>query len=102
MQDGVGVDAVMTVEIGDRAGLAEMLDAERFYAMARNAPQPGQGSRMAVDDGDQAAVAPERREQRLDMAARAGVATLARPLRRLPARIDPVGRGDGEQPDVAA
>ena len=33
--DGVGVDAVVAVEVGDRAGLAEMLDAERPHAMAK-------------------------------------------------------------------
>ena len=32
--DALGVDAVMAVEVGDRAGLAEMLDAERAGAMA--------------------------------------------------------------------
>jgi hypothetical protein len=34
--DGVGVDAVVAVEVGDRAGLAEMLDAERPHAMAKD------------------------------------------------------------------
>jgi len=30
VDDGVGVDAVVAIEVGNRAGLAEMLDAERF------------------------------------------------------------------------
>ena len=33
--DGVGVDAIVPVEVGDRAGLAEMLDAERPDAYGR-------------------------------------------------------------------
>ena len=32
--DGVGVDAVVAVEVLDRAGLAEMLDAERPHPPA--------------------------------------------------------------------
>ena len=36
--DGVGVDSVMAIEVGDRAGLAEMLDPERARAMAATAP----------------------------------------------------------------
>ena len=35
------------------------------------------------------------------MAARVDEAALARPLRRRPAGVEPVGRGDGEEPDVA-
>ena len=33
IDDGIGVDAVVAVELADGAGLAEMLDAERFDAM---------------------------------------------------------------------
>ena len=40
-------------------------------------------------------------EQPLDMAARMDEAALARPLRRRPAGVEPVGGGDGEQADVA-
>ena len=38
--DGVGVDAVVAVEILDRAGLAEMLDAERPHAVAMDGAKP--------------------------------------------------------------
>src|ERR1700712_3468772 len=34
IDDGVGVDAVMAIEIADAAGLAEMLDAERLDPVA--------------------------------------------------------------------
>ena len=39
--DGAGVDAVVGLEVGNRAGLAEMLDAERPHAVAADAAQPG-------------------------------------------------------------
>ena len=32
--DGVGIDAIVPIEVGDRAGLAEVLDAEGAHAMA--------------------------------------------------------------------
>ena len=50
------IDAVVAVEIGDGAGLAEMLDAERARAMAVDRAQPGKRGRMAVDDRDDAAM----------------------------------------------
>src|SRR5882762_6578846 len=40
IDDGVGVDAVVAVEVADGAGLAEMLDAERFDAMPAHAAEP--------------------------------------------------------------
>src|SRR5665213_1279088 len=36
--DRVGVDTVVPVELGERAGLAEMLDAERARAVAADGP----------------------------------------------------------------
>ena len=41
-------------------------------------------------------------EQPLDMRAGMDQAALARAARRGPAGIEPVGRGDGEKPDIAA
>ena len=51
-----------------RAGLAEMLDAERLDAVAAHAAEPAQRGRMAVDHGDDAAIARQRRQQFFDMA----------------------------------
>ena len=45
-----------------------MLDAERLDAVAADAAEPAQGRRMAVDDGDDAAIARQRRQQILDVA----------------------------------
>jgi hypothetical protein len=39
--DGVGVDAVVAVQLGKRSGLAEMLDAERTRAVAGDRAEPG-------------------------------------------------------------
>src|SRR5580692_5251205 len=69
--DGVGVDAVVAVEILDRAGLAEMLDTERPHAMAMDGAEPRQGRRMTVENADDAAMPRQAGEQPLDM--RAGV-----------------------------
>ncbi len=100
--DGVGVDAVAAGEVGDGAGLAEMLDAQRAHAVAVDGPQPGKRRRVVVEHGDEAAVGWHLGEQPLDVGARAHIAALARALGGGPAGIEAVGRGDGEQADVAA
>ena len=40
MQDGLHIEAVMRIEIGDAAALSEMLDAERRDTMAINSAEP--------------------------------------------------------------
>ena len=52
--DRVGVDAVVTIEIGNGAGLAEMLDAERPHPMTADRAEPGERRRMAIEHGDEA------------------------------------------------
>src|SRR5262249_46381404 len=47
--DGVGVDAVVAIEVGDRAGLPEMLDPERAHAVAVDGAEPGERGGMAVE-----------------------------------------------------
>src|SRR5215471_14564053 len=101
IDDGVGVDAIVAIEVVDGAGLAEMFDAERLDAMAAHAAEPAERRRMAVDHGDDAAVAGQWREQLLDMAQMLHAAAVAPELaRRGPPRMQPVDRGDGEQADV--
>src|SRR5580700_9193058 len=85
--DGVGVDAVVAVEVLDRAGLAEMLDAERPHAMAVDCAQPRQSRRMAVKHADDAAMPRQAGEQALDMRTGVNQTALARPARRGPAGI---------------
>src|SRR3954452_853201 len=68
IDDGVGVDAVVAVEVGDGASLAELLDAERLDAVATDAAEPAQRRRMAIDHGHDAALARQRREQLFDVA----------------------------------
>src|SRR4030095_2460335 len=46
IDDGVGVDAVVAVEVGDSAGRAKMLDAERLDAGAADAAEPAQRRRV--------------------------------------------------------
>src|SRR5262245_50011209 len=67
IDDRVGVDAIVPIEVVDGAGLAEVLDAECFDAMAAHAAEPAQRRRMAVDHGDEAALARQRRQQLFDM-----------------------------------
>ena len=64
--------------------------------------EPAQRRRMAVEHGDQVAVARQAGEQALDVAPGMGQAALAGPRRRRPAGVEPVGGGDGEEADVAA
>src|SRR5262245_35560048 len=45
--DGVGVDAVVAIKLGNRAGLAEMFHPERPHPMALDGAEPGQRGRMA-------------------------------------------------------
>ncbi|GCC48310.1 hypothetical protein chiPu_0032226, partial [Chiloscyllium punctatum] len=102
IDDGVGVDAVVPVEVGDGAGLAEMLDAERLEAVAAHAAEPAERGRMAVDHGHNAAVAAERRQQLLDMTQMLHAAAVAAQIPRGgPTRIEPIGRGYRQETDVA-
>src|SRR6202035_3383272 len=94
--DGVGVDAVVAVEVLDRAGLAEMLDAERPHAVAMDGAEPGQGRRMTVQHADDAAMPRQVGEQPLNMRAGVNQTALARPARRGPAGIETVRRRDGQ------
>src|SRR5215212_4491951 len=68
IDDGVGVDAVVAIEVVDGAGLAEMLHAKRFQPVAADAAKPAQRRRMPVDHGDDAAVARKWGEHFFDMA----------------------------------
>ena len=40
MDDRIRIDIVVMIEIGDRSGLAKMLDTERFDAMALHTAEP--------------------------------------------------------------
>ena len=73
----------MAVEVRDASGLAEMLDPESRNPVPVHRAEPGKRGRVAVDHGDQEAVARQRFQQRLDRAL-AGAAVDARGLRRLP------------------
>jgi len=55
INDGVGVQTIVAIEIIDGAGLAEFLDAERLDAMAVNTAEPRQCRRMSVDHRDEPA-----------------------------------------------
>src|SRR6267378_1088439 len=103
VDDGVGVDAVVAIEIVDGAGLPEMLDAERFDLVAAHAAEPAEGRRVTVDHGDDAAIARQWRQQLLDMAEmRYAAAIAAQFSRRGPPRMQAVGGCDREQADIAA
>ena len=92
----------MAVEIGKRAGLAEMLDAERARAVAVDRAKPGESCRMAVENGDQRAAGRHVVQQTLDVRAGVHQAALACTLRRGPAGVQSVSGGHGHEADVAA
>ena len=79
-----------------------MLDAERTHAMPVHRTEPGERRGMAVEHRNDAAMGRDLRKQLVDMRARVNKPTLARPLRRGPAGVEPVGGGDGEEADVAS
>src|SRR4029077_14345462 len=81
--DGIGIDAVMPVELGERSGLAEVLDAKRAHAMAGNGAKPCECRWVAVEHGDDPAMRRHVAKQPLDVRACALLAssTSARPDR---------------------
>src|SRR5690242_7581997 len=94
IDDGVGVDAVVAIEVVNGAGLAELLDAERLDAVAAHAAEPAERSRMAVDHGHDAAVARQRRQQLFDMAEILDATALAPQIPRGgPPGMEPIGGG---------
>src|SRR6516164_2328464 len=73
----VGIDPVVAVEVVDRAGLAELRHAERFHPVPAHAAEPAERRRMAVDHGDDPAVARQRRQELFDMAQMLHAAAIA-------------------------
>src|SRR5262250_1608535 len=69
--DGIGVDAVVPIKLRDRAGLPEMLDAERAHAMAVDGAEPDERRRMAVEHGHDPAMGRHIGHELFDMRARA-------------------------------
>ena len=58
-----------------------------------------EGGRMAVDQGDQAGIGRQRRQQAFDLGLFvAGRCPLAGPQGRVPAGVEAVGRGHGQEP----
>ena len=54
--DGIGVDAVVPVKLGERSGLAEVFNTKRPRAVAGDRAEPGQRRRVAVEHADDAAM----------------------------------------------
>src|SRR3982750_4336107 len=103
VNDGVGVDAVVAIELVDGAGLAEMLNAERFEPMAPYAAEPTERGGMAVDHGDDPTVSRQRPEHFFDMAEmRQAAAVAAQVSRRGPTGMQTIGRRNRQQPDIPA
>src|SRR4029078_6815808 len=65
--DRVGIDAVVPVELGERSGLSEMLDAQGSCPVAGDCAKPRQGCGMSVEHRDDAAMGRHIGEQPLDM-----------------------------------
>ena len=66
--DGVGVDLVVFVQVGDGASLAEVFDAEGGGHVAGDRADPGQGGRVAVSDCDEGRVARDVGHEAFDLA----------------------------------
>src|SRR5690606_8882826 len=83
--DGLGVDAVVPVEVGEAARLAEVLHSEGTGAVAADGAQPGERRRVAVEHRHDAAVGRQLLEEPLDMASGVNETALAGAARRRPA-----------------
>ena len=84
----------MAVEVADGAGLAELLDAERFDPISPHAAEPAERCRVAVDHRHDAAVARQRGQQFFDMAEILDATAVAPQIPRGgPSTMQPVGRG---------
>src|SRR3954454_13770848 len=94
VDDGVGVDAVVAVEVANSVGLAELLDAERFEPVSAHAAEPAERGRMAIDHGHDAAVPRQLRQRLLDMPDILDATSVSPQVpRRGPPGMEPVGRG---------
>ena len=103
--NSLGADPEMAVEVGNRAGLAEMLDAERHGAMTQHTAEPTQGRRMSINGCYQPGAMRDVFQQGLDVTNGLEVTMQPGALRGLPAGIESIRRGDGEHgyiPPVAA
>ena len=67
--DGIGIDPIVPVEVGDGTRLAEMLDTEWPDAVAVDRAKPCQGRRVAIQHGDNAAISGQTGKQPLDVRA---------------------------------
>src|SRR3954469_16648838 len=79
---GIGVDAVVPIEVRDRTGLPEMLDAECPHAMAVYGAEPGEGCGMTIEYRHDAAIGRNFGQQFFDMRAGMNETALARALGR--------------------
>ena len=61
VDDGVGVQTVVGIEIAYGAGLAELLNAQRLNAVALYTTKPRQRRRVTIDHGNESAIARQRR-----------------------------------------
>src|SRR6185437_1278769 len=68
INDGVGVDVIVAIEVVDGAGLAEMLDAQRFQPLAAHAAQPSKRCRMTIDHAHNTAISRQWGQKLFDMA----------------------------------
>ena len=68
IQNGLGIDAVVAIEIRQVAGLSEMLDPKRLNELTEARAKPFQAARVAVLHRHQPGLRIERREQALDLA----------------------------------
>src|SRR4029079_16972754 len=94
---GIGVDAVVPIEVRDRTGLPEMLDAEWPHPMAVYGAEPGECCGMTIEHRHDAAMGRYVGQKFLDMRAGMNEAALARALRRGPAGVKPIRRRHGEK-----
>ena len=60
VEDGVRIDAVFGVQVGQIPALAEMVGSERHHTLAAHRAEPGMRRGMTVQHGDQSGIRGER------------------------------------------
>src|SRR5262245_65777667 len=90
--DGIRIDAIVAVKIGQRTGLAEMPNTEWPHPVTGDSAEPSPRRRMPTGDPDDPAMPGYVCEQALTVGARMHEPSLPRTLTRRPAGPDGTSR----------
>src|SRR5271157_2458566 len=88
VDDGLGIEAILAIEVGDVTRLAETIDAQGHDAVPGHGTQPGKRRRMAIEDSHKGRVGAEGIQQGLDVRTSFRLASTARVGGGQPVRVE--------------